>query len=584
MNKYDNKTNIPDKYMWNLTDIYSDLDALNDVLKSIDKKIDELSLYVDSLNNHDTLYNFLEEYNQVIFELDRINNYLFLLNAEDMTRNDCSDKLNYYKKISEKVSNIYTRLISYISVLNKEEYNNLINDTRLSKYKNMLDDIINNQKRTINIDYSFFNKRQELYNSINDFGTVEVDGESITINKGNISSLLDNKDRNVREDAYNKYRSQFTKHIDEFASYLNGHVKSNNDESIKNGFNNYIDYVLFNRNIPSKILDILSSITDRSNQFHYYEYLKDTLKIDKLRLYDVDQPLMSYDKNYSVEDAQQMCLDTVSIFGKEYYDLFKGIFDNKDINYYYYNNRNNGNFCCPINGGHSKIMLTFNDDISSVYKMIHECGHSVNHQLVNLNNDIMHRRIDTIIAEIASITNEMLLSNYLINNSIDNKEKQFGIARLLNIYNNYFYGYTSHLNIMRDMYIYSKDGNELSSQYLNELCDKYQKKQYGDCFEPDEYSSQLWILKQLYYRDFYPLAYILGVVVSANIINLINNGDKDIINNYIKYLSLGSDISITDRIKVLGIDICDEKVYINAINYYDELLMKYIELTKEKVK
>ena len=43
MNKYDNKTNIPDKYMWNLTDIYSDTDALNDVLKSADKKIDELS-------------------------------------------------------------------------------------------------------------------------------------------------------------------------------------------------------------------------------------------------------------------------------------------------------------------------------------------------------------------------------------------------------------------------------------------------------------------------------------------------------------------------------------------------------------
>ena len=295
MNKYDNKTNIPDKYMWNLTDIYSDLDALNDVLKSVDKKIDELSSYVDSLNNHDTLYNFLEEYNQVIFELDRINNYLFLLNAEDMTRNDCSDKLNYYNKISEKVSNIYTKLISYISVLNKEEYNNLIYDTRLSKYKNMLDDIINNQKRTINIDYSFLNKRQELYNSINDFGTIY------------------NKDRNVREDAYNKYRSQFAKHIDEFASYLNEHVKSNNYESIKNGFNNYIDYVLFNRNIPSKILDILSSITNRSNQFHYYEYLKDTLKIDKLKLYDVDQPLMSYDKNYSVEDAQQICLDTYLI-------------------------------------------------------------------------------------------------------------------------------------------------------------------------------------------------------------------------------------------------------------------------------
>ena len=53
------------------------------------------------------------------------------------------------------------------------------------------------------------------------------------------------------------------------------------------------------------------------------------------------------------------------------------------------------------------------------------------------------------------------------------------------------------------------------------------------------------------------------------------------LDNYIKFLSTGGDKDNVDIYKVLGIDISDKQVYIKAINYFDSVLDKFVELRDE---
>ena len=53
------------------------------------------------------------------------------------------------------------------------------------------------------------------------------------------------------------------------------------------------------------------------------------------------------------------------------------------------------------------------------------------------------------------------------------------------------------------------------------------------------------------------------------------------LNNYLKFLKTGSELDNVDIYKVLGIDITDKNVYIKAINYFDSLLDKFVELRDE---
>ena len=74
---------------------------------------------------------------------------------------------------------------------------------------------------------------------------------------------------------------------------------------------------------------------------------------------------------------------------------------------------------------------------------------------------------------------------------------------------------------------------------------------------------------------FYLYSYAICISVAINVADKILEGDEEMLSNYIKFLSLGSDIWPIDAIKVLGIDLEDENVYINATKYLDKLVQEY---------
>ena len=53
------------------------------------------------------------------------------------------------------------------------------------------------------------------------------------------------------------------------------------------------------------------------------------------------------------------------------------------------------------------------------------------------------------------------------------------------------------------------------------------------------------------------------------------------LDNYIKFLSTGSNVDNLDTFKILGVDIESKDVYINAIKYFDELIDKFDEIYEE---
>ena len=90
-----------------------------------------------------------------------------------------------------------------------------------------------------------------------------------------------------------------------------------------------------------------------------------------------------------------------------------------------------------------------------------------------------------------------------------------------------------------------------------------------------------WITRSHYYSDYYLYNYSFCIsVASANAMKILN-GDKDQLERYIKFMSLGSDIYPIDAFKVLGFDLTDKEVYETAIKYFDSLVEQFKEISKE---
>ena len=128
---------------------------------------------------------------------------------------------------------------------------------------------------------------------------------------------------------------------------------------------------------------------------------------------------------------------------------------------------------------------------------------------------------------------------------------------------------------------YSEEGNAITKEYMNELDLKSLKEYYGNSIIIDELANTGWIRRSHYYSDYYLYNYSFCIsVASANAMKILN-GDKDQLERYMEFISLGSDIHPIDAFKVLGFDLTNKEVYETAIKYFDGLIDKYKEISKE---
>ena len=82
-----------------------------------------------------------------------------------------------------------------------------------------------------------------------------------------------------------------------------------------------------------------------------------------------------------------------------------------------------------------------------------------------------------------------------------------------------------------------------------------------------------------YLTPLFNYAFCISVALS-NTKKILNN-EEGALERYIKFISLGSDVYPLDAFKVLGYDLKDKKVYQDAIDCFNELITKYIEISKE---
>ena len=225
--------------------------------------------------------------------------------------------------------------------------------------------------------------------------------------------------------------------------------------------------------------------------------------------------------------------------------------------------------------------MSYNYDLDSVSTLIHEGGHNVHHQFVKDNNKIEYRSVSNLVAEVASLTNECLLSSYLSKNASNKEEKLAGISNILNVFISNLYGAVREGKLEQTFYDYVNDGNIITKEYMDDINKKSLEKYYGNTLIFDEYSSLSWIRRSHYYMNYYLYNYAFCISIACDVASKILNNDKKMLDNYIKFLSTGSDVWPIDSFKTLGIDITKKEVYEEAINYFDKMIDEFIKVSKE---
>ena len=595
MKKYNSRAEVEDKYKWDLTEFFKNGKDFEDSFKKCNSMIKELSTYQGKLKDSKVLKEFLDKEYATIALVFRILAYTYIINDQELGNSKSIEA----KAKADNLINECEIAISFFSPeilsFTNQEYEQVMNDELLKDYHYLIREVyrfkshILSQKEETMISKlisvaNYEDISSQMVNSEHDYGYVKIDGERVKITQTNYRSLLRNPDLKIRKTVRKKLFSKMGEYDVTAAGILNSYVKMSLTNAQLHHYKDALDEVLFGLELPSNIYNILiKNVEARTNSLQ--EYLKvyqKALNLDYLTSVDLYLEMSNNKREYTVYEAQDMVLNAIKPLGDDYYRRFKAIFDNHYIDYMGYPGKKSGAYSVSTLDTNSRILMSFNGDFDSITTIAHEGGHSVHFSYINDNNPMPYREPSTMVCEIASLTNECLLSNYVLKNGKTVEEKIIGINNLINVVVGNLYSAVREGTIEVDFYNHVKKGNAITADFINKKCLKSFKKYYGNMVKIDKYSKYSWISRGHYFNNYYLFSYAFCVLAALNISKEILAGNETMLNNYLKFLKLGSNTSIIDAYQVLGFDLTSDNFYQNAIDYFDEIVADLSKLIEER--
>jgi len=596
MSKYSSRNDVPLKYKWDLGFLYESDEKWNADFIKAQNEIKNIDKYVGKLNNPNSLYEFLEFDSTLSSTIMNLYIYAMTKLDEDLSNSNYQEMLGK----ADVLDNMYSIATSFfepeILSISKDDFEKIIDDEKLKKYKVILknkyrykDHVLTKDEEKIvssltNTAASYEQLSSNLLNSCHKYGTVIMpDGTKEEIMSTNYRKIMKELPRNKRKQVYEKYHEVLDQYASINAGLLNDYVKTDTTLSNLYKFNSSWERKLFGVELSGDVYKSLISTVKSAKKVisKYYKLKSKVLNLNGYKPWDAPLELYKSDKKYSIEDAQEMVRGALKPLGDDYVKHYDSIVKDRSVDYCQYKNKRSGGYdVSSLDKKKSLILMSFNDDLSSVSTLAHESGHNVHHQYLYENNNLIYRGQKIIVCEVASLTNECLLSNYLINKGAKS-EALSGLSNIIDVILINFISATQEGEMELDFHKHVENGGIITKDYMCNLAEESLKEYYPIRKLASKYEAIDWARRSHYYEAFYLFSYAISISAALYVSGEILNGNKEMLDNYLRFLKTGSNNNVLETYKVLGIDLNDKKVYEYAVKCLNDFIDTFDKLYKE---
>ena len=591
------RSEIEEKYKWDLTPIYKDVDSWYEdydlVSKEIKKVLDFKGNIVKSAKN---LLDYIEFSMNLERKLYKLYYYAHLNFDSDTTNNE-------YQKMNGKIENLlaeYNRLDSFANPeMMKIDYNQIKEfykeEPRLQEYEFLLeqlyrykDHILNTEAESIISSFANINSTPEqVFEALTDsdlrFGKVKNDkGEDVELTESNYSSFIESTNRDVRKEAFEMLLKTYSNYKNTIANTFAGNVEVLTTMAKLKKYSSSLEASLFDDNISTGVYNnLIDTVSNNLNVLYkYFDLKKEVLGLDEFHLYDQYNSLVpDCSKNYTFEEAKDLVLKALTVLGEDYVANLNKAFDERWIDVYNNKGKRTGAYSSGFYDTNPYVLLNFNGKFGDVSTLAHELGHSMHTYYSCHNNPYQYSSYKIFVAEVASTVNELLLKYYILNHTDDVNEKKYIINEMMNNFKSTIYRQTMFAEFERDMHALKEKGEVLTSQLLSDKYYELNKKYFGPNVVVDDVIRYEWERIPHFYYDFYVYKYAIGLSCACYIADGILNNKPNALENYKKFLSSGGSDYPANELKIASIDVTKSEVVESAIKMFDNLIKQFKELS-----
>ncbi len=288
--------------------------------------------------------------------------------------------------------------------------------------------------------------------------------------------------------------------------------------------------------------------------------------------------------NIPYEDAKKMLLEAFKPLGSDYTSVVKNGFDNRWIDVYETQNKYDGGYQWGTYDTHPYILINYYNSVDSASTLAHEMGHAMNQYYTSKAQKYANSTVPIFTAEVASTTNEFLLSDHLTKNAKNDDERLSLLNSLIESIRTTVYSQVMYAEFEKAIHEKVEKGGALSAKSLNTIWGSLMKKYFGSDFEVDSLANLWWARVPHFYFNFYVYKYATSMSAANEIYRNLKDGKSSDIQKYITFLKAGSSDYPINVLKKAGVDMTSPKPVDNMLKTFGGLVDQMEQILKKQGK
>lgn len=592
---YKSRNEVPEQEKWNLDDLYSDLTKWEEDYKLIDKMGEELARFDGNIHDGHSLCEYLTLSEKLSFHFNKLFAYAMLKVDEDTRVTNSQSYMDRAKQLSVKVSSANSFFMPFLLSLDEATLKGYIAEEKGLQYfeKDLLESfrykphVLNkDQEEILSRLGEALSAPSTTYGMINNadirFGKVtKENGEKVELTRGMYAKLIEDEDREKRREAYKAYYEPYVHLKNSIASTLSAAIKNNVTISKLRHYPSALEKALFGDNVPKDVYENLIETTKKniSAMHNYTSIRKEKLGLDELRQYDLSVPLVSgAKKDISYDEAFEIMCKALAPLGNDYIETLKEFRKARYFDVRETPGKRSGAYNLGVYGVHPYILLNHQDDLDSLFTLVHECGHGVHSKLSSEHQPQITARYSIFVAEVASTVNEVLLINYLLNNEENENVKKFLINHFIDKFKGTFFTQVMFAEFEKKTHEMAEQGQPLNVESFSEVYEGLFREYHGEELVFDDEVKYGWARIPHFYRPFYVYKYATGFASAIHIATKILDGDESTLESYLEFLKSGSADYPLELLKKTGVDLTTPYPIENSMKKFNELVEEFSKL------
>jgi len=586
---------IDDDYTWDLESIYQDDDAWETEYEAVQERLQELEQYEGKLlDDAEMLHESLQLRDEISRTVSKLGVYAHLRHSEDTSREEYQAMLGRARSLSSKASTAKSFIRPELQEATPEEIEAFMEEEEdLQVYDQYFDDLFRTAEYTLDQEteevisqlgevFGQGDYHGALLDTDLEFPTVEQDGDEVEITQGNLTSLLKDGDREFRKDVYDAFFETLGGFETLISKFYDTEVKEDVNFADIRGYDSARHRALSGSNIPEDVYDnLIETVRDNLDLLHRHAGLKEeALDVDELQMWDLYTPIVdSEEPELEFEEAKEHVIQALEPLGEDYQQRAReGLEDEDWVDVFENRDKRSGAFSSGTYDTQPFILMNFKENISSMYTLAHELGHSMHSDLSSSEQPYPNSGYPIFTAEVASTVNEALLTEHLLEEVEDEEFRKHVVDNALERFRSTLYRQTMFAEFEHRAHQMGEEGQPLTADTLNDLY-RGLKEDYYDPAEVDDRIENEWMRIPHFFRPFYVYQYSTGMSAANALADQIL--DKDVpgaAERYKDFLRTGSKEYPIELLREAGVDMSSPEPVEDALEVYEERLDQMEEL------